>query len=191
MEGPTLRVLIVDDEPRLRALLERAAASWGHRAEAVGSAEAALRAIEQQPPDVLVLDLNLPAMQGMELFETLRERGTAAQVIILTGFGDLDDARRAIRLEAADFLRKPCRMAEFEAALGRAQRRLLAPSEPPPAADPGDETPGADAPLADVEWWHIQRALDRHAGNRAAAAADLGISVRTLYNRLRDHADEA
>src|SRR5207248_791218 len=70
-------VLLVEDEPRLREMLVRAVTDMGFEAHGVGSGEAALRAIEEKPFEVVVLDLNLPGMDGMELFEALRRRGAS------------------------------------------------------------------------------------------------------------------
>src|SRR5256885_1752133 len=79
------RVLIVDDEPRMRDMLLRAIADMGFEGTAAASAEAALRGIESagSPPDILLLDLNLPRTSGMELFETIRRRWASVQVIVL------------------------------------------------------------------------------------------------------------
>src|SRR5256885_1396130 len=97
-------VLIVEDEPRLRDLLSRALPGMGFTASAARNAEEASRTMEANAADIVLLDLNLPGMSGMDFFRRLRERWPATQVIILTGFGDLEAARDAIRLDVVDFL---------------------------------------------------------------------------------------
>src|SRR5215218_7015889 len=67
-------VLLVEDEPRLREMLVRAVSDMGFEPHGVGSAEAALRAMDEKPFEVVVLDLTLPGMNGMDLFERLRAR---------------------------------------------------------------------------------------------------------------------
>jgi len=194
--GGCRRVLIVDDEPRMRDMLSRAVAEMGFDAAASGSAESALRALEQNPADIVLLDLNLPGMGGMDFFHLLRKKWAQTQVIILTGFGDLTAAQQAIRLEAVDFLAKPCPLGQLEQALERARQRRAAVAPPIVLPDPPEEAaPIPAAPqdselLEDVERNHILAALERHGGNRAAAAAELGISLRKLYYRLEKYQRE-
>lgn len=134
MTPPT--VLLVDDEARLRDVLLRSIRSLGHDAAGAGTAEEALRLMAAQPRDVAIVDLNLPGMSGMDLFAELRRRYPATQVIVLTGFGDLDTARQAIRLDVVDFLTKPCHLGDLETALDRAARRLHDPDvKPDPRLD--------------------------------------------------------
>jgi two-component system response regulator RegA len=109
-------------------------------------------------------------------------------VVILTGFGDLEAAKKAIRLDVVDFLTKPCSLAELETALGRASARRLqrvdrdsAPQSSMPAES------GTPMLLEELERKHILATLQRHAGNRAETATELGISLRTLYYRLGEY----
>jgi DNA-binding NtrC family response regulator len=116
------------------------------------------------------------------------KRWPMLQSVILTGFGDLDAARKAIRIDAVDFLTKPCPLGELELALGRARARLLqqAPVEPPMVDLPSDEDAASASgeTLEQIERQHILIALQRNNGNRTATAAELGISLRKLYYRL-------
>jgi DNA-binding NtrC family response regulator len=177
-------VLIIDDEPKLREILVQAVGSWGFETAGARSAEEALRRMETDPADISILDLNLPSMAGMELFEKLRSRWPNHQVIVLTGFGDLASARSAIQLDVVDFLTKPCRLGELERALDRARRRLVV--EPREVVE---ETPAEEpTTLEAVERQHILTTLRRQNGNRTATAAELGISRRTLQYKLVDYA---
>jgi DNA-binding NtrC family response regulator len=146
-------VLLVEDEPRLREMLVRAVTDMGFEPYGVGSAEAAMRALEERPFEIIVLDLTLPGMNGMEFFERLRAKDAAMQVIVLTGFGDLGAARRAMHLDAVEFLTKPCPLGDLEAALERARARrqklMATPAgNPLPAISPIDpETVAPHAPV--------------------------------------------
>jgi DNA-binding NtrC family response regulator len=188
--GPGSRVLVVDDESRLRDMLVRSASEMGFDPVSARSAEQALKLLEAdgENVDIVLLDLNLPGMDGMDLLEQLRRRWPHVQVVILTGFGNLDSAKKAIRLDAVDFLTKPCPLEELEIALAKARRRRLEVLQPglPEPAEADDQAAESDSPmtLEDFERIHILAALDRHGGNRAAAAAELGISERTMYYRL-------
>lgn len=196
-------VLIVDDEPRLRDMLCRAVTELGYTPAAVRSAEQAMREIAGQLPAVILLDINLPGMDGMEFLEELRRITTTTQVIILTGFGSLEAAKTAIHHDVVDFLTKPCSLDDLERALSRAEQRRRQLIHPPVIEEPPLPAPAAaaatfgssddDAPatLEEVEHAHILAVLARNNNNRAATAAALGISERTLYYRLARYQAES
>lgn len=190
-----LRVLVVEDEARLRELLVRELAEMN--AVGVGAADAddALAIMQQQGADVILLDLNLPRIDGMTFLDTLRRQWPDTPVIILTAFGTLESAQRAIRHNVVDYLRKPCHLGEIETALGRARERIAQGADRDStehdsySKQPADSA-ASTAPterLAELEKQAILAALKRCDGNRAAAARALGISRRTLYNKLNEY----
>jgi len=204
---PSPRVLIVEDEPRLRDMLLHALPDMGFDGAGAKSGEEAMRIMEEHPHHIIVLDLNLPGMSGLEFFQKLREdeKFKNVQVVVLTGFGDLEVAQQAIHLGVADFLTKPCPLGELEAALERARKRVSPPKPKLAAADaaaaesndppePVEPPPTAEergaATLREIERDHILAALARNDGNRQATADELGISVRTLYYRLGEYQKE-
>jgi len=187
------RVLIVEDEPRLRDLLADVLPDMGYEPVPARTAEAAFKVLDDTPIDIVMLDLNLPVMDGMSFLDKFREKHTDTPVVIMTGFGDLPSARRAIRHGVSDFLSKPCHLGEIEAALDRARRKL--PRTLPDLDANKPEATEASEPrlsdtietIADAERRMIYAALKRHDGNRSAAAEQLGISRRTLYNKLAEY----
>src|SRR5271169_6654437 len=134
------QILLVEDESRLREMLLQGTKEMGFQPTAVASAEQALRVLDQQSIPVVIVDLNLPGMGGLELLQTIRQRWPTTQAIILTGFGDLPAAKQAIHLDVVDFLTKPCALGDIEIALSRAFRRLRheLPSDPIPEDDSDD-----------------------------------------------------
>ena len=180
--GP--RVLIVEDEPRLRQLLLAEIPAMGFAAAAAPTAEEARRMMRSEASEILVLDLMLPLMGGMEFFAEVRQQWPQTQVIILTGFGGLDAARQAIHLDAVDFLTKPCRMQELEQALSRASQRwraqVMRPKPPRKISAPG-------ATMADHDRKVILEALARNQNNVSQTAKELGISRRKLHYRLAEY----
>ena len=184
-------VLVVEDEPRLRDLLADVVPDMaaGFAVTTVRTAEEAARVMQTAPRDILILDLHLPGQGGMDFFEQLRHDWPAAQVIVMTGFGDLAAARRAIRLDVVDFLGKPCRLDELEAALARARQRLTRAAPPPTmTADVAASPATPPTTLEELERQQILATLDRNHGNRTLTAAELGISRRTLQYRLSQYA---
>lgn len=180
----------------MRELLLRSLTNWGFEASAARSAEEAMRTVEQSPPDIVLLDLNLPGMDGLQFFQALRQKQPGVQGIVLTGFASIDAAKQAVHLDMVEFLTKPCHLGEVEQALDRAMRRI-APPEPPiipdasftDAADATESAADGEAPrtLEEVEREHILSTLRRQGGNRTATATELGISRRTLYYKLTEY----
>ena len=115
-----MTVFIVDDDPAARDSVAVLVKSKGLPVRAFASAEEFLA--EYQPGDsgCLVVDVRMTGMTGLELLEVLRQRNAALPVIIITGFGDVPTAVRAMRAGAFTFLEKPCRDQELWAAIQRA-----------------------------------------------------------------------
>jgi DNA-binding NtrC family response regulator len=191
-------VLVVEDEPRMRELLQRVLTGWGFDAAVARSAEEASKLAEAKPPDVVVLDLNLPGEGGIDWFRRLRETHPKVQGIVLTGFASIEAAKEAIHLDVVEFLTKPAHLGELEQALDRALRRLSPAETPvlPPGVsgledEAGDEEAGGESrparTLEEVEREHILATLARNDGNRTATAMELGISRRTLYYKLEGY----
>jgi len=157
----------------------------------VESGEEGLRALEEEPVEIALVDLGLPGMSGLEFCEKVRKKWNDIQLIILTGYGDLDAAKQAIRLDVVDFLTKPCEHSEMEVALDRALRRSQQLADEvninADALESVEEAKKHAQTIEQIERKHILDALQRNDGNRTKTAKELGISVRTLYYRLNQY----
>ncbi|MGH7443470.1 MAG: sigma-54-dependent transcriptional regulator, partial [Longimicrobiales bacterium] len=100
-------VLIVDDEPNIRRMLGSLLETEGYLVRQAADGEAALAAVTVEEPDVVLLDLALPGMNGLAVLERLRERWPHLPVVMMSGRASLDDAVRATRLGAFHFIEKP------------------------------------------------------------------------------------
>lgn len=100
-------VAVVDDDPALRDTLTMLFEGSGYRVSTLDSVEALLADPEALGAACLVLDHTLPGKQGIDALETLRERGTLPAIVVLTGFGTIPLAVRAVRSGAFEFLEKP------------------------------------------------------------------------------------
>jgi two-component system nitrogen regulation response regulator NtrX len=121
------RILIVDDEAGIGTTLRRILEDEGYRVEAVETAGEARRRLQEEPVDLLILDIWLPDEDGLVLLEQLREREIDLPVIIISGHGSVDSAVRAIRLGAYDFLEKPLSLSRVVLTVQNAlERRRLA-----------------------------------------------------------------
>ena len=100
-------ILIVDDEPGVRTALSGVLRDEGYTVEAVPSGEACLERLTRGAVDLIVLDVWLPGMDGLATLARLRERQVDAQVVLISGHGNIESAVRAIKMGAFDFVEKP------------------------------------------------------------------------------------
>jgi DNA-binding response OmpR family regulator len=123
-------VLVVDDEPMVRDVLARYLAKEGFAVDTAEDGESALAAYERTVPDLVLLDLMLPRIDGLEVFRRIRERGPAA-VIMLTAKGEETDRVVGLELGADDYVTKPFSprevVARVRAVLRRAGVKVTAP----------------------------------------------------------------
>lgn len=118
-----IRTLVVDDERPIRLLMEKELPRAGHMVTCAGSGEDALEQLRMREFDVILLDLKMPGIGGMEALRRIRDSGSSAEVVILTGHPDVDSAIQAMKLGAYDYLTKPFKLAELEEVLRRAAER--------------------------------------------------------------------
>jgi two-component system KDP operon response regulator KdpE len=132
MTTSAIRILVVDDEPPIRKLLRTGLGLETYAVTEVGTGADALAAIEAEPPDLLILDLGLPDMQGLDVLRIMRERGSAIPVVILSSREDEAGKVAALDLGADDYVTKPFGMNELLARVRAALRhRLQAQGEKP------------------------------------------------------------
>ena len=119
-----IRFLIVDDEPTIRTLCTRIAESLGFLCLEAESAEAALRLLESDSPEVVVTDLRLPQKSGVELLERIKSAQPRTEVAIMTGHGSIDSAVEAMRLGAYHYITKPFAVEEMKLILERMAEKV-------------------------------------------------------------------
>jgi DNA-binding response OmpR family regulator len=123
------RVLVVDDEPMVREVLARYRARDGFEVATAADGEAALAAFEANRPDLIVLDLMLPRVDGFEVFRRLRAGGAASPVIMLTARGEVTDRIVGLEVGADDYVSKPFSPKEVVARVRAVLRRSRAGAE--------------------------------------------------------------
>jgi two-component system nitrogen regulation response regulator GlnG len=120
-------ILLVDDEEAVCWSLQRALGREGHSVAVAASAEQAFALLNQQRPDVVVLDVRLPGMDGLTALARLRRIAPDLPVIVVTAFGDLPTAVRAVEGDAFDYLAKPFDLHQAIECVNRALQRRPAP----------------------------------------------------------------
>lgn len=120
------RLLIAEDEANLRLVLQKELQRLGYRVHAAPDGEAALRKLEESNVDVMLCDINMPRMDGMELLRKVHERPNPPEVIMLTGQGTIETAVEAMKIGAYDYLTKPYSINELDVRVRQAaeKRRL-------------------------------------------------------------------
>ena len=129
-EGDTMeknRVLLVDDEEEFVRALAKRLRTRGLEVEITGDGESAVEKVKQNGFDVVVLDLAMPGIDGLETLKRLREVNEDLQVVLLTGHGSIRSGVEAIKGGAVDFLEKPAEFSELLAKIkeASAQHTLL------------------------------------------------------------------
>lgn len=160
------RILIIDDEPAIGWSLRELLTDDGHAVEVASSAEAALETCGRFAPEAMLLDVRLPGRDGLAALPDLRAAAPGAAIVVMTAFGDLDTAVRAVAAGAFDYLVKPFDLASVSRVVSRALAdRGGAP--PSPAADASPARLVGSSPA-------MQRVFKQIA---VAAATDLPVLI--------------
>ncbi|MBI4965630.1 MAG: response regulator [Desulfomonile tiedjei] len=122
------KVLIVDDEERFRTTMCKLLTVRGLEAVTAGSGKEAIQKLRQNPYDVIILDVRMPEMGGVQVLSEIKEIDPQAEVIIMTGYASVDTAKEIIKLGAYDYVLKPYAIEELmekiEAAYDRKISRI-------------------------------------------------------------------
>jgi DNA-binding NtrC family response regulator len=119
------KILLVDDEERFRTNLAKMLTAEGFEVATRDSGQGALDELARRPYDVILLDMRMPAMDGLETLAAIKQDHPDTEVIILTGHASVDAAAEIIRLGACEFLLKPCPLEEVVAKIETAYERKL------------------------------------------------------------------
>jgi two-component system response regulator RegA len=168
-----LVVLVVDDDQVFRERLCRAFRNRGCEAYEAFTAAGTLQIAGNVSPDLVLLDLKMPGLNGLDLIQQIKKVDATIAVIILTGYGSIATAMQALKLGADHYLSKPADAEQVLAAYADLTQGSIR-----------KQTPTAVPSLARVEWEHIQRVLSDCSGNITQAAKLLGIHRRSLQRKL-------
>jgi len=119
-----LKVLFIDDEEGIRKIFSILLRKEGYQVFTAESGEEGLKIFEQEIPPIVITDIKMPGMDGIEVLRRIKGINLGAEVIIITGHGDMDSAIEALKLDASDFLIKPVSDEALSVALKRAREKL-------------------------------------------------------------------
>jgi DNA-binding NtrC family response regulator len=124
-------ILIVDDEPNVRLTYRTTLETEEFEVGEASDAAAALREMSEKEFDLAILDMRMPEVDGLELLERMRELGIQTPVVIITAYGDIPHAVRAMKLGAIDFLQKPLTPEALRSVVGEILGRHAEPAPHP------------------------------------------------------------
>jgi DNA-binding NtrC family response regulator len=119
------RILIVDDNREIRVILEEYLREEGYDAQGAGDGKEALEKHGETPFDLIITDLNMPGMTGIELIKELVREGSTTEFIIITGYASLDTAIEAVKAGAFDYIVKPFRIEELKVVIKNAKDKIV------------------------------------------------------------------
>jgi DNA-binding NtrC family response regulator len=132
------KILIVDDESEMRIALNTALKRGGYRLDSAENGQIALEKIDDEQFDLVITDVKMPKMNGLELLRAVKERSPQTKVIMMTAYGDIDNAVETMKSGAFDYLLKPFSAEVLDATVNRAfmnpgepAQSFAAPLEPP------------------------------------------------------------
>jgi two-component system NtrC family sensor kinase len=121
----TWKALVIDDEEGVRKVLSISLSDAGCEVIAAADGMEGLRLFRDMSPQIVLTDIRMPGMNGLDLLQKLKTEEGDKEVIVITGFGDMDLAIRALQLDASDFITKPIHHDALMVALNRAKERYL------------------------------------------------------------------
>lgn len=171
-------VFLIDDDPAVRTSVSLLLTSMGHAVEAYDSAQGFLDAYRDSRPGCIVVDVRMPGMSGLELQSRLKSVGVALPVIVITGYGDIPMAVRAMQAGAITFLEKPFREQEL---WENVRKAIELDSETRKRANYRAEWLERLSRLTAAERQVLDRVVTGHPNKQIAA--ELGVSQRTVEVR--------
>lgn len=120
----TQKVLIIDDEKPTLAMFELFLEAYGFEVLSAENGEEGIMVFEKENPSIVFTDIKMPGMDGFEVLKRIKTNAPNAVVIVITGHGDKELAKKALDLKATDFIYKPVQKEALDAALLRAEKVL-------------------------------------------------------------------
>ena len=118
-------ILLVDDERDIREVLNLSLSDMGYQVYEAENGDQALGIFKEVLPAIVLTDIKMPVMDGIELLEKVKRENPEAEVIMITGHGDMDLAIKSLKYKATDFITKPINVDVLEIALQRAMERIV------------------------------------------------------------------
>ena len=176
------KILILDDEEKLLRIIRMGIESKKYDVQTATSASKALKIIYHEPIDLIVTDVKMPGMSGIELVYELERLEMGIPIIVMTAFGDVGTVVKLFKHGAVDYLQKPFSVDELERCIGEALEKSEAI-----IAEKKGQLPGLQEGIEAREKELIRLALLQTGNNKAKAAKLLAVSERTLWYKVKKY----
>jgi DNA-binding NtrC family response regulator len=124
MDTNRLKVMVLDDEPIVCKRLQPALEKLGYEVETYTYSEEAMRRIQETEYDIIVTDLKMKGIDGMQFLQEAKKRSPKTEVIVITGFATLETARESFQKGVFDFIAKPFKLGEIQEVVNRAAAKI-------------------------------------------------------------------
>jgi DNA-binding NtrC family response regulator len=180
----SIRILIVDDQQSIRSLCAAIGQGMGLACLEAETAEAALQRVKSGAPELMLADLKIGKMSGLELLAEVKKLSPATEVVLMGAYGTIESAVEATRLGAYDFVVKPFRIEELKLTLERIVQKVLLVRENEFLRSQMLGRPDSND-LEELERLTVERVFEQVSGNKEQAQKLLGISRATLYRKIK------
>jgi DNA-binding response OmpR family regulator len=170
-------ILVVDDEPNVRLVFRTALEASGYKLSTAAEGKSALDLVQQDPPDLILLDLQMPGSDGMDVLRQLREGGNNVPVVIITAHGSVPHAVQAMKLGAIDFLAKPISPEALRNVVNEVIQRHAAPGKQVATAVSSGEPLTTPSQFA-ASLSQAKRALNQRSFQQAEAFLKQAIALK-------------
>lgn len=126
-----MKILVIDDEKPTLSMFRLFLTAYGYDVYVAEDGEKGLALFNEVAPGIVFTDIKMPGIDGLEVLRRIKKTGSTAQVIIITGHGDMESAVEALDLNASDFINKPVERQALNSALSRAEKRRSMPENQP------------------------------------------------------------
>ncbi len=125
MDNTQISILILDDEPIVTKRLKPSLQKKGYLVETFTKSIDAINRFKEKPFDIVITDLKMEGMDGMEFLTQVKEMRPETEVIVITGFATMDTAKESFQKGVLDFLAKPFKLSEIHEAVAKAEKKIL------------------------------------------------------------------
>lgn len=176
MKNVKSRIMLIDDEKEMEVFLRDALQGEEYELVQFTTGREAVEYLQKNKVHLILLDVQLPDMNGIEILEKIRANDPVTKIVVVTAFATVEMAVQAMKMGADDFLCKPITLENVREVVLKQLKEVVPESKR-----------GIGVPLEEIERKHIHYVLRLNNNNRRKTAEALGISLRTLYYKIKQY----